>query len=324
MNVLVTGGCGYIGSHVVDHLKRDQNTVTVLDNLSTGFRESVSEVQLHVCDLNDEEKLRDLLSTNKFDACIHFAASLLVNESVSDPIKYYLNNTANSARLIGLCYEYGIKKFIFSSTAATYGIPEEGICREENSVNPINPYGRSKLMVESILKDFVVTKEDFRYVILRYFNVAGASTSGQNGQRTKNATHLIKLACMAACEKSAGLKIFGTDYPTDDGTCYRDYIHVDDLAAAHISALNYLERGGTSDLFNCGYGKGYSVREVIDCVKKVSGKDFIVEESERREGDPPYLVAANEKIKAVLNWSPEFDNLETIVRTALEWEAKLD
>lgn len=277
---------------------------------------------LVVADLADKEKLRRVFEEFKPDAVIHFAASIVVPESVREPIKYYRNNFCNTLNLIEACIEQGVKNFLFSSSAAVYGIPEKSPVDETASLAPINPYGRTKAMVEHLLAD-LSQAEDFRYVSLRYFNVAGADISGRLGQRRPDATHLITLAVKTALGKRPFLEIYGTDYPTRDGTCIRDYIHVDDLAEAHLLALEYLIQNGKSDIFNCGYGHGYSVREVVDATKRVSGVDFKVIETTRREGDPPELVADNRKIKNTLCWMPKYDDIQYIVKTALEWERKL-
>ncbi|MEN2994005.1 MAG: UDP-glucose 4-epimerase GalE [Thermodesulfovibrio sp.] len=322
LKVLVTGGAGYIGSHVVKALGERGYNVLTYDNLSYGHREAVLYGDIVVGDLSDKETLNKTFETFKPDAVMHFAAFIVVPESVKEPLKYYKNNFCNSLNLIEACLEHGVKNFIFSSSAAVYGIPEKCPVDENSSLNPINPYGYSKMMVERLLSD-VSKAHDFSYVSLRYFNVAGADSKGRLGQRRKDATHLITLAVKTALGKRPYLEIYGTDYPTKDGTCIRDYIHVDDLADAHILALEYLLQGGKSDIFNCGYGHGYSVREVIEATKKVSGVDFKVIESKRRDGDPPELVADNTKIRRELGWIPKYDDLEYIIKTALEWERKL-
>ncbi|ACI20229.1 UDP-glucose 4-epimerase GalE [Thermodesulfovibrio yellowstonii] len=322
IKILVTGGAGYIGSHVVKALGERGYQVLTYDNLSYGCRDSVLYGDLVVADLADKEKLRRVFEEFKPDAVIHFAASIVVPESVREPIKYYRNNFCNTLNLIEACIEQGVKNFLFSSSAAVYGIPEKSPVDETASLAPINPYGRTKAMVEHLLAD-LSQAEDFRYVSLRYFNVAGADISGRLGQRRPDATHLITLAVKTALGKRPFLEIYGTDYPTRDGTCIRDYIHVDDLAEAHLLALEYLIQNGKSDIFNCGYGHGYSVREVVDATKRVSGVDFKVIETTRREGDPPELVADNRKIKNTLCWMPKYDDIQYIVKTALEWERKL-
>ena len=324
MNLLITGGAGYIGSHVARQLSEQGDSVTVFDNLSTGSREALlySEKLIHA-DLADEKALTEAVSNGRFDAVLHFAASIVVPESVSDPLKYYSNNTANTLRLIKACVDYGIEKFIFSSTAAVYGMPSSGYADETAPPAPMNPYGASKLMSEQILRDTSLA-HGLKYVVLRYFNVAGADPLLRMGQRTPNATHLIKVCCQAALGLRDRVEIFGVDYPTKDGTGVRDYIHVEDLASAHLAALSYLNDGGESSIFNVGYGEGSTVREVIEMVKKVSGVDFKVVESPRRPGDPAMLVASNEKIKNTGRWEPRYNNLEKIITDAWRWERKLN
>lgn len=326
MNILVTGGAGYIGSHVVKQLgEQSEHNITILDNLVTGFEESILYGKFINVDLSDYERVEKIFEENKFDAIIHFAASLVVPESVSDPLKYYLNNTANTANIIRLCVKYGVNKFIFSSTAAVYGEPsmDKIPVNEQSETAPINPYGSSKLMSEIVLKDTSKAYKDFNYVALRYFNVAGSSVDGKIGQSTKDATLLIKVAAQAAAGKREKLYIFGDDYPTKDGTCIRDYIHVEDLASAHLRALEYLQDGGQSNLFNCGYGHGFSVNEVLDTMKKVTGVDFTVQMQDRRAGDPAALISDNSKITQIMKWVPKYDDLELICKTAYEWEKKL-
>ncbi len=331
--ILITGGAGYIGSHVVKELlKRGGYDVTVIDNLSTGFAETIERLKEHYgefefikLDLSDWQDVQKLMQEGNFDALIHFAAALVVPESVEKPLKYYLNNTANTAHLIKASIESGVKKFIFSSTAAVYGepesIPQTGIT-EEGETKPINPYGHSKLMSEQVLRDAAAAHPEFKYVALRYFNVAGADVGGKIGQSTKNATHLIKVAAETALGKREKMYIFGDDYPTPDGTCIRDYIHVDDLSAAHLEALDNLDEHD-SDVFNVGYGRGYSVKEVIDTMRKVSGNDFTAEIAPRRAGDPAMLIADSSKLKNQTSWRPKYDDLELICKTALEWEKNL-
>lgn len=321
VKVLVTGGAGYIGSHVVKALGERGYTILTYDNLSYGSPDSVLYGELVVADLSDRETLREVFRSFKPDAVMHFAASIVVSESVKEPLKYYKNNFCNTINLIETCLEQGVKNFIFSSSAAVYGIPEKCPITEEGSLNPINPYGRTKAMVESLLSD-VAKAKDFRYISLRYFNVAGADAFGRIGQRRKDATHLITVAVKTALGKRPYLEIYGTDYPTKDGTCIRDYIHVDDLADAHVLTLEYLLESKKSDIFNCGYGHGYSVREVIEATKKVSGVDFKVIEAERRDGDPPELVADSTKLKNTLGWTPKYDDIYYIIKTALQWERK--
>lgn len=323
-SVLITGGAGYIGSHVVKLLgEKTDYDITVIDNLSTGKRGAVLYGDLIVEDLSNSDRISEILSRKRFDAIIHFAASIIVPESVSNPVKYYSNNTMNTIRLIGYALEYKVNYFIFSSTAAVYGFPDEIPIRETTAGNPINPYGMSKFMSERVLIDAAQAHKGLKYIILRYFNVAGASSDGKLGQNFPQATHLIKKAAQTVIGQREYLEIYGTDYDTADGTGVRDYIHVEDLAAAHLSALEYLKQGNSSDIFNCGYGRGYSVREVIDTMKKVSGIDFTTKELARRPGDPPILIADNKKILRDLNWRPQFNRLAFICKTALEWEEKI-
>lgn len=324
MKIAITGGAGYIGSHVLKQLgSLGVHDITVIDNLSTGFESSVLFGKLVKMDLSDYKAVKEFFTANSFDAVVHFAAKIVVSESVAEPIKYYMNNTANTANLIGAASSSGVKNFIFSSTAAVYGDSETGVVSEISPKLPLNPYGFSKLMSEQVLADMAVANSDFRFVILRYFNVAGASLDCSIGQRTPEATHLIKVASETIVGKRAKMSIFGEDYPTPDGTCIRDYIHVEDLAGAHLSALDYLQKGGKSDIFNCGYGRGFSVKEVIETMKKVSGVDFVVEKAPRREGDAAQLISTNRKIKSTLNWQIRYDDLELICKSALEWERKL-
>ena len=323
MTVLVTGGAGYIGSHMVYALTDRGEDVVVLDNLSTGFDWAVSpKARLVVGDIGDMDLVSRLIREHGIDAIINFAGSIIVPESVENPLKYYRNNTANTRNLIECAVEGGVPHFIFSSTAAVYGIPETNPAFEDARLDPINPYGRSKLMTEWMLED-VSKAHPLNYVALRYFNVAGADPLGRTGQSTPDATHLIKVACQTALGQREKMYVFGTDYDTPDGTCIRDYIHVTDLIAAHVDALDYLRHGGESAIFNCGYGRGFSVLEVIDAVKKVAGHDFPVETTGRRAGDPPALVAGAEKVRKVLGWKPEHDDLEEIVASAYAWERHL-
>jgi len=320
--ILVTGGAGYIGSHVVKQLAEAGEKVVVLDNLSTGFADAVLGAELVVGDTGDAELVNRVLDDHKVDSVMHFAAHTVVPESVSDPLKYYRNNTCNSRNLLQCCNEKNVKHFIFSSTAAVYGIPENGAASEDTPTSPINPYGLSKLMTEWMLRDLGAAS-DLRYVALRYFNVAGCDPEGQIGQSTPNATLLIKVACEAAVGKRNGVSIFGTDYPTPDGTGVRDYIHVEDLADAHIKALEYLRAGGESNTLNCGYGHGYTVREVLDTVGRIAGEALQITEEPRRPGDPAALIAVADKVRKDLGWTPQYDDLDVIVRTALEWEKRL-
>jgi UDP-glucose 4-epimerase len=323
MKILVTGGAGYIGSHMVKALgEKRGHDIVVYDNLSTGNRDSLLFGRLVIGDLADTQALDALFNTERFDAVMHFAAHIVVDESVRDPIKYYRNNFVNALNLIEMCTRYNVTEFIFSSTAAVYGIPEKVPATENALLLPINPYGASKMMVEQALRD-VSLSSDLRYVALRYFNVAGADPLSRIGQRYKEATHLITLSLRTALGLREELNIFGTDYDTPDGTCIRDYIHVDDLIKAHMLALDYLSAGNKSRVFNCGYGHGYSVREVVEKVKQVTGVDFKVTETARRAGDPPSLIADSSRIRKELGWKPEHDDLEYIIRTAWEWERKL-
>lgn len=323
MTVLVTGGAGYIGSHMVLELLEAGERVAVLDNLSTGFRWAVPEgVSFIAGDFGDETLVDELLRRHEVDAIIHFAAKIVVPESVADPLGYYLNNTAKARTLLERAVNAGVKHFIFSSTAAVYGDPLHNPVTEDESLKPVSPYGRSKLMVEWMLED-TAKAHDLAYVVLRYFNVAGADPKGRAGQSTKDATHLIKVAVQTALGHRPSMKVFGTDYPTPDGTCIRDYIQVTDLARAHMDALRHLRRSGDSLICNCGYAKGFSVLQVIDAVKKVSGVDFKVETTARRPGDPAAIVADNARITSTLNWTPKYDDLEGIVRQALDWERRL-
>ncbi|MDE2577515.1 MAG: UDP-glucose 4-epimerase GalE [Hyphomicrobiales bacterium] len=323
MTILVTGGAGYIGSHMALALQDAGEKVVVVDNLTTGFRWAVPDkIPLVVGDFGDEDLMTETMARYDVDEIIHFAAKIVVPESVSDPLGYYLNNTAKARTLLECAVDSGVNHFIFSSTAAVYGDPERNPVTEDEPLKPISPYGRSKLMVEWMLED-VAKAHPLTYTVLRYFNVAGADPLGRSGQSTPNATHLIKIAAQAALGLRKGMEVFGTDYPTPDGSCLRDYIHVSDLAQAHLDALNRLRAGGTSITCNCGYERGFSVLEVIDVVKKISGVDFPVKISGRRPGDPAAIVAANERARRELGWTPKHDNLEEIVRQALDWERRL-
>jgi len=323
MDILVTGGCGYIGSHVVRQLSEAGRDVVVYDNLSTGsVKALLNNEKLIVGDLADTEKLEQLFRDELPKTVIHFAASIVAPESVSDPLKYYGNNTCNTMKLLKACVKFGVERFIFSSTAAVYGFPEGGVASEASCTLPINPYGTSKLMSEWMLRDSAIA-HGMKYIALRYFNVAGADPEGRMGQRTPDATHLIKVCCQAALGMRDHISIFGTDYPTPDGTGIRDYIHIEDLASAHLAALNYLEKGGDSGIVNVGYGRGSSVREVVEVVRKVSGIEFKAVESPRRPGDPASLIAKADLARTLLQWKPRHDDLTTIVADAWRWERKL-
>lgn len=321
MKLLVTGGAGYIGSHVVKALGLKNHDLVIYDNLSTGNAKAVTCGELVVGDLEDLTKLDELFIKHQFDGVLHFAGSIVVPESVENPIKYYQNNTMNSLNLINLCHKHQVHKFIFSSTAAVYGLPDSGICSEDSPTVPINPYGQSKLMTEHMLRD-VAFSSSLKYVALRYFNVAGADPDGQLGQSFPGATHLIKVASEHVCGKRDKMVVFGTDYPTPDGTCVRDYIHVADLASAHVAALEYLEKGGESSVFNCGYGRGFSVNEVLKNVETVTDKKMNIEYVGRRAGDPASLTAITKKIHQHLDWKPKYQDLSFIIKTAYEWELK--
>lgn len=322
MSILVTGGAGYIGSHVVRQLRERNENVVILDNLSTGFRSATLGSPLVVGDTGDRELVSRVLREHRIETVMHFAAHTIVPESVSNPLKYYGNNTCSTRSLLQCCQEAGVKHFVFSSTAAVYGIPQSGAAAEDSPTAPINPYGMSKLMSEWMLRDLGAASA-LRYVVLRYFNVAGSDPDGRIGQSTINGTLLTKVACEVAVGKRDRLYIFGTDYDTSDGTGVRDYIHVEDLASAHVKALDYLRQDGTSVTLNCGYGHGYSVREVVSMVDRLNGTPIKTEEKPRRAGDPPQLVAKADRIRATLGWAPKYDNLEMIVRSQLQWERRL-
>lgn len=319
--ILVTGGAGYIGSHVARQLRERGERVVVLDNLSSGFREAVLGNELVVGDVGDPALVGHILLEHGIDTVMHFAAHTVVPESVSNPLKYYANNTCATRSLLASAQVAGVNHFVFSSTAAVYGMPESGVADEDTPTLPINPYGSSKLMSETMLRD-LSSASALRHVILRYFNVAGCDPGGRIGQSTPNATLLVKVACEHAVGKRPQISIFGTDYATPDGTGIRDYIHVDDLASAHLKALDYLRGGGASTTLNCGYGHGYSVREVIDAVARASSTIPNVVEQPRRAGDPPMLIARSERLKALLDWQPRHDDLDFIAMTALAWERR--
>ncbi|MFN4355443.1 UDP-glucose 4-epimerase GalE [Parvibaculum sp.] len=323
MSVLVTGGAGYIGSHAVIDLLRAGEEVVVIDDLSTGFDWAVQDAAtLYQGDIADEALVDRIIREQKVEAVIHFAGSIVVPESVENPLKYYSNNTAKSRALIERCVAGGVRHFIFSSTAAVYGMVGNEPVSEETALNPMSPYGRSKLMTEWMLRD-VAAAHDMTFAALRYFNVAGGDPEGRVGQSTANATHLIKVACQTALGQRSHIEVFGDDYPTPDGTCVRDYIHVSDLVAAHTAALGHLRKGGASFIANCGYGHGFSVREVLGAVERVSGHGFDVRQAPRRAGDPASIVSNPALIKETLGWVPAYDDLDTIVAHALAWEKRL-
>ena len=319
MKVLITGGAGYIGSHVVKALGEKGYEVLTVDNLSNGHKEAVLYGKLAIGDIGDKDFINKVIKEFKPNIVMHFSAFIEVGISVKEPLNFYKNNVIGTLNLLDVLIQNKIDKFIFSSTAAVYGIPEKIPIPEEHQINPINPYGKTKAVIEKALEDFS-NAYNFKYISLRYFNASGADPSGLIGESHNPETHLIPLILQTAKGEREAIKVFGTDYPTDDGTCIRDYIHVNDLADAHILAMEYLLDGGKSDVFNCGYGYGYSVREVIETAKKITGKDFKVIEDNRREGDPPVLVADSKKLKEKLNWKPKFDSLETIIKTAWKWE----
>ncbi len=319
--ILVTGGAGYIGSHTVQKLGQAGYEIVVYDNLSTGSAAAVLYGELIQGELNDTEHLAQVFAQHQFDAVLHFAASISVPESLAKPLDYYYNNTCNVVNLLQCCQKFQVNQLVFSSTAAVYGEIQEYPIQESAFTLPINPYGKSKLMSENIISDYAQAS-DLKYVILRYFNVAGADSSGRIGQMGKKAAHLIKVGCDAALGVRDSAKIFGTDYPTHDGTGIRDYIHVEDLAAAHVDALAYLAKQATSQIFNCGYGTGYSVKEVLSKIQEISGVDFPVIETSRRLGDPACVIASGAKIREVIGWKPQHDSLDEIVSSALAWEKK--
>jgi len=320
--ILVTGGAGYIGSHTVRQLGEAGEQIVTLDNLSTGHRKAVLYGDFIQGDTGDSGLVDKIMTDYDIDTVIHFAAHTVVPESVSNPLKYYWNNTCSTRNLLEQCQKHNVKNFIFSSTAAVYGIPESGYASEDTPTSPINPYGTSKLMTEWMLRD-LSQASNLNFVALRYFNVAGCDPQGRIGQSTPNATLLIKVAAEVAVGKREKLYIYGTDYDTEDGTGVRDYIHVEDLADAHLKALDYLRDGGDSTILNVGYGHGYSVREVINAVNRANGKPLDVEEQPRRAGDPPMLISIAKEIRNKLGWTPRHDDLDVIVKTALDWEHKL-
>jgi UDP-glucose 4-epimerase len=323
MTVLVTGGAGYIGSHMVHALADVGESVAVVDNLSTGFSQFLPEgVPLYIGDAGDENLLEGVIASHNVDTIIHFAGSIVVPDSMRDPLGYYRNNTGTTRNVLASAIKCGVKRFIFSSTAAVYGNPERTPVAEDAPTRPLSPYGTSKLMTEIMLRD-VANAHDLKYVVLRYFNVAGADPKLRCGIAVPGATHLLKVAVEAATGQRAKFDVFGADYPTPDGTCIRDLIHVSDLAQAHRSALAYLRAGGRSETLNCGYGHGYSVLEVIEAVRRVSGRNFAVNQAPRRPGDIMTMIAETRRIQAVLDWAPQFDNLDTIAAHALAWEEKL-
>jgi UDP-glucose 4-epimerase len=323
MTILVTGGSGYIGSHMVHELADAGEAVVAVDDLSTGFRSALPKTApLVVGDVGEGELMADVIRSRKVTAIIHFAASIVVPDSVRDPLGYYRNNTVNARTLLEAAVKTGVRHFIFSSTAAVYGNPARVPVAEDAPLAPMSPYGNSKLMSEIMLRD-VAAAHDLKYVILRYFNVAGADPKLRTGQSTVGATHLIKVAVETALGLRPRIEVFGTDYDTPDGTCIRDYIHVTDLARAHLAALRHLRRGGQSETFNCGYGHGASVLQVIETVKRMSGCDFAVRLAGRRAGDPTAIVADGTRLRAQLGWKPQFDDLDIIVKHALAWERRL-
>jgi UDP-glucose 4-epimerase len=323
MSILVTGGAGYIGSHMVLALLDAGENVVVVDNLSTGFRWAVAEaVTLVIGDVADQALIEEVIDRHKVEAIIHFAGSIVVPDSMVDPLGYYMNNTVKSRSLIETAVVKGVKHFIFSSTAAVYGMPAVNPVSEDALLNPISPYGASKLMTEWMLRD-AARAHEMSYIALRYFNVAGADPKGRTGQSTHRATHLIKVACQTALGMRHHMEVYGRDYDTPDGTCLRDYIHVSDLAHAHLQGLSHLRAGGNSGIFNCGYGYGTSVLEVIAAVERAAGHKIDVREASRRPGDPAALVASADRIRQLLDWYPSHDNLDEIVGSALAWERSL-
>ncbi|MBN9585509.1 MAG: UDP-glucose 4-epimerase GalE [Afipia sp. 62-7] len=323
MTVLVTGGAGYIGSHTVRALVDAGESVVVIDNLSTGFSQFLPEdVPLFIGDAADENLVEGVIAAHNVSSIIHFAGSVVVPDSLRDPLGYYRNNTMTTRNLLNAAVRCNISRFIFSSTAAVYGNPDRMPVPEEAPTRPLSPYGSSKLMTEIMLHD-VATAHGMHYVVLRYFNVAGADPQARIGLATVGATHLLKIAVEAATGQRAKIDVFGTDYPTPDGSCIRDFIHVTDLAQAHRAALTYLDQGGPSATLNCGYGRGYSVIETIEAVRRASGRNFAVQYASRRPGDIMTMIADTARIRATLDWTPQYDDLDTIARHALAWEEKL-
>jgi UDP-glucose 4-epimerase len=320
--ILITGGAGYIGSHVVRQLGEAGEKILVLDNLIKGFRQAVTAGELVVGDVGDYALVSRLLAEHRVDTVMHFAAHTIVPESVALPLKYYGNNTCATRSLLQACVENQVKHFVFSSSAAVYGLVQESYADEESPTNPINPYGTSKLMTEWMLRD-VAAVNPIRYVALRYFNVAGSHPGGRIGQASPGATLLTKVACEAMVGKRPHVSVFGSDYPTPDGTGVRDYLHIEDLSSAHLDALKYLRQGGKSATLNVGYGHGYSVREVLRMVEQVGGKRLVIRDEARRAGDPAYLVARADRVRAELGWTPRYDDLKAIVSSSLAWEHKL-
>ena len=322
MQILVTGGAGYIGSHVVLALRDSGHSVLVLDNLSAGHRRAVpADTSFVQMDVSDSDAIGNIIEHHRVDSVIHFAGSVVVPHSMRDPLEYYRNNTCASRSLINCCVKKGVRHFVFSSTAAVYGSPAVIPVSEDMPTVPINPYGTSKLMTEWMLRD-AAAAHDLTFVVLRYFNVAGADPSGRTGQSTPFATHLVKVACEAAVGRREYIEIFGSDYETPDGTCIRDYIHVSDLADAHCRALEHLASGGASIVLNCGYGRGHSVLEVLSSVQRVAATRLNIRPAPRRPGDSPKLVADTAKLRHVLDWRPRLDSLDAIVQTALDWERR--
>ena len=323
MSVLVTGGAGYIGSHMVQALVEAGESVVVIDNLSTGFSNLLPQgVPLFIGDAGDENLVERVVAAHDVKSIVHFAGSVVVPDSIRDPLAYYGNNTAATRNLLNAAVKSGVGQFIFSSTAAVYGNPDQVPVSEEAPTRPLSPYGSSKLMTEIMLRD-VATAHGMKYVVLRYFNVAGADPKARIGLATVGATHLLKIAVEAAVGERAKIDVFGTDYPTPDGSCIRDFIHVSDLAQAHRSALSYLRGGGASITLNCGYGRGYSVLETIEAVRRISGRNFAVQHGPRRPGDIMTMIADTARLRATLDWKPQYDDLDTIVAHALAWEQKL-